>query len=213
MPSGPKIYHITHVSNLTGIANNRGLVSDANRIASKLTCSLVGMSTIKQRRLNEIAVSCYPETTVGQYVPFYFCPRSIMLFILYKGNNPELTYRGGQQPIVHLEADLNSVMNWANENGVHWAFSDGNAGAYITAFYNNPADLIHLDWSAITSIDFRDSKIKEGKQAEFLMFDVFPWTLIEKIGTINNTIATQVQAALANLGHQPVVAVEPSWYF
>jgi hypothetical protein len=213
VPSRPKIYHITHIDNLPNIAASKRLVSDANRIASGLTCSLVGMSTIKQRRLNEIEVSCYLGTTVGQYVPFYFCPRSVMLYILHKANNPELTYRDGQQPIVHLEADLNSVMNWANANGVRWAFSNGNAGAYITDFYKDPADLIHLDWSAIYSTDFRDAKVKEGKQAEFLMFDVFPWTLIEKIGTINSTIATKVKTALASAGHQPIIAIEPSWYF
>jgi hypothetical protein len=137
----------------------------------------------------------------------------VQQLILHKANNPELTYTGGQQPIVHLEADLNTVMNWANANGVRWAFSDGNAGAYITAFYSDPADLVHLDWSAINSTDFRDAKVKEGKQAEFLMFDVFPWTLIEKIGTINNTIATKVQTALVGVGHQPVISVEASWYF
>lgn len=211
--SSPKIYHITHIDNLLNIAASVWLVSDANRIANSLSCSLVGMSTIKQRRLDEIEVSCHPGTKVGQYVPFYFCPRSVMLFILHKANNPELTYRGGQQPIVHLEADLNTTMSWANTNGVRWAFSNGNAGAYITAFYRDPTDLVHLDWTAINSTDFRDAKVKEGKQAEFLMFDVFPWTLIEKIGTINSTMAAKVQTALANVQHQPIVAIEPSWYF
>jgi hypothetical protein len=213
VPSSPKIYHITHVDNLPNIAASVGLVSDANRIANSLSCSLVGMSTIKQRRLNEIEVSCYPGTKVGQYVPFYFCPRSVMLFILHKANNPELTYRGGQQPIVHLEADLNTAMTWANANAVRWAFSNGNAAAYITAFYRDPTDLVNLDWVAINSTDFRDAKSKEGKQAEFLMFDVFPWTLINKIGTINSTMATKVQTALVGVGHQPIIAVEPSWYF
>ena len=213
VPCNPKIYHITHIDNLPNIAASMGLVSDENRIESGLSCSLVGMSTIKQRRLKEIEVSCYPGTKVGQYVPFYFCPRSVMLFILHKANNPELTYRGGQPPIVHLEADLNTVMNWANANTVRWAFSNGNAGAYITAFYKQPKELVHLDWAAINSTDFRDAKIKEGKQAEFLMFDVFPWTLIEKIGTINSTMATKVKTALVGVEHQPIVAVEPNWYF
>lgn len=121
-PSSPKIYHITHIDNLPNIAASGGLVSDANRIANSLSCSLVGMSTIKQRRLHEIEVSCHPGTKVGQYVPFYFCPRSVMLFILHKANNPELTYRGGQQTIVHLEADLDAAITWANTNGVQWAF-------------------------------------------------------------------------------------------
>lgn len=213
VPSSPKIYHITHINNLPNIAASMELVSDAKRIASGLTCSLVGMSTIKQRRLNEIEVSCHPGTTVGQYVPFYFCPRSIMLYILHMGNHPDVSYRGGQQLIIHLQADFNSVINWANSNAVHWAFSNGNAGARLTTFYNHPANLSQIDWAAVTSTDFRDAKVKESKQAEFLLFDVFPWTLIEKIGTINSTIATKVQTALASIGHQPVIAVEPSWYF
>ncbi|NMF83162.1 hypothetical protein E1H13_07385 [Nodosilinea sp. P-1105] len=40
-PSNPKIYHITHLDNLTGIATTGSLVSDAKRIASGLSCSLV----------------------------------------------------------------------------------------------------------------------------------------------------------------------------
>ncbi|MCU0526471.1 MAG: DUF4433 domain-containing protein [Elainella sp. Prado103] len=112
-----------------------GLVSDANRIASGLSCLLVGMSTIKQRRLGEIEVSCHSGTTVGQYVPFYFCPRSIMLYILHMGNHPDVSYKGGQQPIVHLQADFDTVINWANSNTVRWAFSNGNAGARLTTNY------------------------------------------------------------------------------
>jgi hypothetical protein len=79
--------------------------------------------------------------------------------------------------------------------------------------YKNPAQLGEIDWNAIRSTDFRDAKIKEGKQAEFLMFNVFPWTLIEKVGTIDPTIATKAKMALVNASHQPTIAVEPTWYF
>lgn len=92
VPDRPKIYHITHIDNLPSIATGMGLVSDAERIATELSCSVVGVSTIKQRRLEEIAVACHPGTTVGQYVPFYFCPRSIMLYILRMGNHPDVSY-------------------------------------------------------------------------------------------------------------------------
>lgn len=192
MPSSPKIYHITHVNNLTSIVANHGLVSDAKRITNQLSCSLVGMSTIKQRRLQEIEVSCYPGTKVGQYVPFYFCPRSIMLYILHRGNHPEIIYKEGQQSIVHLQADLHSVIHWANTQDINWAFSDLNAGSYLATFYNDMSHLSQLNWSAIKATYFRDSQIKDGKQAEFLMFDFFPWQLIEKIGTLNNTIVPSI---------------------
>jgi ssDNA thymidine ADP-ribosyltransferase, DarT len=61
-------------------------------------------------------------------VPFYFCPRSIMLYLLHRGNHPELDYTGGQRPIVHLVADLHEIVRWAEAQGVRWAFSDRNAG-------------------------------------------------------------------------------------
>jgi ssDNA thymidine ADP-ribosyltransferase, DarT len=212
-PDRPKIYHITHIDNLPSIATGMGLVSDAQRIATDLSCSVVGMSTIKQRRLEEIEVTCHPSTMVGQYVPFYFCPRSIMLYILRMANHPDVSYRGGQPSIVHLQADFHQVIAWANSNTVPWAFSSGNAGSRLTSFYNDPTQLSAIDWNAVASTDFRDAKTKEGKQAEFLLFNVFPWTLIEKVGTIDSTIATRVKQALVTLGHQPTIAVEPTWYF
>ncbi|MEM7134404.1 MAG: DUF4433 domain-containing protein [Chloroflexota bacterium] len=213
IPASPKIYHITHIENLSSIVAEGGLVSDAKRIASNLPCSLVGMSAIKQRRLTEIGVSCHPGTMVGEYVPFYFCPRSIMLYILYRGNHPEVSYRGGQQPILHLQADLSAVVDWAESNAVRWAFSSGNAGAYLTTFHNQTDQLSQIDWPAVRATGFRDPKVKEGKQAEFLLHEHFPWTLIEKIGTHNGTIAKKVQPVLSNAEHQPTVAVEPGWYY
>ncbi len=213
MPSSPKIYHITHINNLASIVTNHGLVSDARRITNKLSCSLVGMSNIKQRRLQEIEVSCYSGTKVGQYVPFYFCPRSIMLYILDRGNHPEITYQEGQKSIIHLQADLNLVVNWANTQGANWAFSDRNAGSSLATFYNCLSHLNQLNWSAIAAKDFRDAQIKEGKQAEFLIFDFFPWQLIEKIGTFNNTIVPNIQNVLTSIKHQPMISVERNWYF
>ena len=65
------------------------------------------MGGIKQRRLTTPLTS-HPTLTVGQCVPFYFCPRSIMLYLIYQGNHPELTYREGQGPIIHLECDLHA---------------------------------------------------------------------------------------------------------
>ncbi len=102
VPTQPKIYHITHVQNLSQLARSGWLWSDAKRIELGLDCHVVGMSAIKQRRLEKIEVQCHPGTKVGQYAPFYFCPRSIMLYILHRGNHPDIEYTGGQPP-VHVE--------------------------------------------------------------------------------------------------------------
>src|SRR5262249_46582806 len=102
VPARPRIYHITHVETLTRIAADGVLWSDAVMVRRGGPAVSIGMSAIKQRRLRELRVTCHPETFVGEYVPFYFCPRSIMLYLVYMANHPELTYRGGQEPIVHL---------------------------------------------------------------------------------------------------------------
>ncbi len=128
-PARPKVYHITHVDNLSGIIVDGGLVSDAAMIARGGPSQAIGMSGIKRRRVEELQVACHPGTKVGDYVPFYFCPRSVMLFVIHWANHPELTYRGGQGPIIHLESDLHKIVQWVEAQGGRWAFSLSNAGA------------------------------------------------------------------------------------
>ena len=212
-PANPRIYHITHVDNLPGIAGCGFLWSDAERIARGAACEVVGMSGIKQRRLTELEVGCHRGTKVGEYVPFYFCPRSIMLYILHMRNHPELSYRGGQTPMVHLEADLHTVVRWADREGVRWAFSDRNAGTFLAAHYNRVQDLDRVNWDAVEAADFRDALVKEGKQAEFLVYGAFPWRLVSAVGVCEDAVARHVVNGLRNSAHRPPVRVEPGWYF
>ena len=97
-PARPKIYHITHVENLSRIVADGALLCDADIIARGGPAAAIGMSRIKKRRVESLEVDCHPGTKVGDYVPFYFCPRSIMLFVIHCANHPELVFRGGQGP-------------------------------------------------------------------------------------------------------------------
>jgi hypothetical protein len=208
----PKIYHITHLSNLSRIADDV-LWSDAERVRQALDCIVVGMSEIKRRRLEELEVHCHPGTKVGDYVPFYFCPRSVMLYLLHRDNHPDLAYHGGQRPIVHLQAGLHDVLEWAKAVRRRWAFSKGNAGARYSEFYNDPALLDMLEWETIAATDWRDPDVKERKQAEFLVEDSFPWELIELIGVIDAEAEKQVATAIIGAEHQPELVVKPEWYY
>jgi hypothetical protein len=171
------------------------------------------MTAIKERRLLSLEVKCHPGTKVGDYVPFYFCPRSIMLFLLYKGNHPNLDYKGGQSPILHLQASFQNAVTWAGLNGRQWAFSDRNAGTVYADFFNNPTQLTEIDWNAVHAQDFRKETIKEGKQAEFLMHKSFPWSLIQNVGVHDARVEAQVQSILQNAHHKPLVSVEKNWYY
>lgn len=218
-PANPRIFHITHVDNLPGIIASGGLLSDAAMIARGGPAAAIGMGTIKRRRL-ALPVKCHPGLNVGACVPFYFCPRSIMLFVIHCANSPELTYRGGQGPIVHLEADLNAAVQWANAQPRKWAFSLSNAGAGYAQFRDSLAQLGDVDWDAVASTNFSNSSyspsgllVKEGKQAEFLVEADFPWHLVQRIGAASQAVAAKALSALANATHTPQVTVEPSWYF
>jgi ssDNA thymidine ADP-ribosyltransferase, DarT len=212
-PARPKIYHITHVDNLSRVIADGGLLSDASMIQRGGPPQAIGMSGIKRRRVEDLQVACHPGTMVGDFVPFYFCPRSVMLYVIHCANHPELTYRGGQVPIIHLEADLHESVRWAVDNAVPWAFSLANAGARYTEFRSELANLDELDWNAIAATDFRSSEVKEKKQAEFLLHGSFPFTLIERIGVCNLAVSNRVHEALAQARHRPVVDIIPAWYF
>lgn len=121
-PTKPKIYHIVHVDRLPSIVADGGLLCDATISQRQAnTGTTIGMSEIKKRRL-ALPVHCHQGDHVGDYVPFYFCPRSIMLFVIHKANNSELAYKGGQGPILHLVADLYDAVTWADANGIRWRF-------------------------------------------------------------------------------------------
>ena len=212
-PARPKLYHITHVDNLPAIVADGGLVSDRAMIARGGPARPIGLSKIKQRRVDELGVSCHRGTNVGDYVPFYFCPRSVMLYVIHRANHPELTYRGGQVPIVHLVADLHEVVAWADANGVRWAFSLSNAGAYYAQFRKAVADLDELDWTAIEATVFTSPSVKEGKQAEFLLWGRFPFHLVERIGVRSTPIQARASSAVASVSPTPAVECHSDWYF
>lgn len=211
IPDQPKIYHIVHVDNLASICGDGCLWSDSVMV-QRQGGTVIGMGSIKQRRL-ALPVSCHPQTFVGEYVPFYFCPRSIMLFVVHCANHPELAYRGGQQPIIHLEANLNQVVEWAEANGRRWAFSLSNAGAVYTQFRSELAQLDEINWDAVAARDFRPADVKEAKQAEFLVQQSFPWHLVERIGVHSQGIGQRVYAAMNGAGHRPSVEIRREWYY
>lgn len=142
VPALPKLYHIVHVDRLASIIAAGGLLCDAAVMANQTGGTTIGMNSIMQRRLQELTLASHPDLHVGDCVPFYFCPRSIMLFIIRQANHPELDYQGGQGPIVHLQADLQVSVTWASENGRRWAFTLSNAGSY---YFEDRCDLRGAD--------------------------------------------------------------------
>jgi hypothetical protein len=210
-PASPKVYHIFHVDKLASIVESGGLLCDAEIARRTPVGTTIGMSDIKKRRLEELTLASHPGLHVGDCVPFYFCPRSVMLYLIRQGNHPNLGYVGGQSPIVHLEADLRSVVAWANDAGLRWAFTLSNAGSYFFEDRSSLEALNEIDWAAVQARDWRNCK--EGKQAEFLLEGRFPLQLIERIGVLNAATHLEVAHALPAVGPRPQVEIRPDWYY
>ncbi|HET6536502.1 MAG TPA: DUF4433 domain-containing protein [Sphingopyxis sp.] len=212
IPDNPKIYHIVHVDKLSAIIGDGFLFSDSLLAQRPVSGTVIGMRKIKNRRMTELRLTSYPDIFVGGCVPFYFCPRSVMLYMIYRRSS-DLAYQGGQGPIVHLVADLHRVVEWANANNHRWAFTLSNAGSF---YFEDRGDLAHLNeinWTSVHTHRWAGSPTKEQKQAEFLVERQFPWQLIEKVGVMNSAVGQQVYQAFGVSAHRPQLEILPSWYY
>lgn len=211
IPEHPKIYHIVHINRLQSIIADDYLLSDARMAARPAIGTNIGINKIKQRRLNELRLASYHDLFVGQCVPFNFCPRSVMLYMLYQRNHPELTYRDGQEPILYLVADLYETIKWANEHSKRWVFTLSNAGSRYFEDKNDLKYLVNIDWQAVQANVWPNCK--EKKQAEFLLENEFPWNLVERVGVFSESYLEQVLLAMQNAIHRPRVEICKEWYY
>lgn len=174
----------------------------------------IGMGRIKRRRLNDLRPFSHPDRHIGDFVPFYFCPRSVMLYTIYRNGHPGIGYRGGQGPITHIEADLYKAVAWANGSHIPWCFTTSNAGTFGFEDYDDLEWLEMIDWDAVNNYNWgKNQKVKYAKQAEFLFGSGFPWHLIERIGVCSQSIYDQALRVFPEHGHRPQLEIIPGWYY
>jgi len=200
------IYHITPVDNLPGIIKEGGLYCD--RDAKNIKFVSIGHKHIKERREKKI-VPNGPGGVVSDYVPFYFAPRSPMLYAINRGG--VAGYAGRQEPIIHLCSSTEAVA----EAGLQWVFTEGQAAMDYTDFYDDFKDLKEIDWPLMKSRYWHDTDNYPDRcrrrQAEFLVYNFFPWKLVAEVGVCNTLTAQKVQRILN--GDPPPVAIKQDWYY
>lgn len=203
VPVDPCIYHITHVNNLAGIVRDGGLYSDSERISRNVASTNIGHLHIKQRRLSR-AVTTRWGGNLGDYVPFNFCPRSVMLYVVFRGHQD---YSGGQEDIVHLVSRISVATNL----GRAWAFTDRHAELGHALHFDDLAKLSEVPWHTMNEKYW--TEVKEERQAEFLVYGLFPWTAITEIGVMTQNTESRVFQALARCNYRPLVRRTPDWYY
>lgn len=138
----PPIYHFTDHDNLQSIVEAGCL--QCHRDAP--TQVDVGDQAIKGNR-ECIEVGCGPCGKVCGYVPFYFAPRSPMLYKIQCGGVEGVS--PDQRRLLYFVSSTEA----AYDAGLECVFSDGNAGAYsITTFEDDRRKLAsHVDWDVMSS--------------------------------------------------------------
>ncbi len=204
------IYHITHLRNLASILIQGGLCCDVLTAERALNPISIAHSHIKERRARR-QVPVAAGGTLADYVPFYFAPRSPMLYVINRG--AVAGYTEGQHPIVHLVASAERVA----QEGLLFAFTDGHADMVISRFFEDLQALDQIDWKVMQATFWNDTDEdgdrKRRRQAEFLVHRFFPWTLIQAIGVISTQMAHEVQQILHASTHHPQVTVNQRWYY
>ena len=204
------ILHMTHFSNLPAIAARGGLVCENRRAAEAIRAVNIAYMNLKTLRGGTSVPVC-KGGNLNDYVPFYFAPRSPMLYVISIGGIAG--YPDGQEGVVYLVSNAEAV----GGAGLPYALTDGHPVVAISGFYDDLKDLPKIDWATMKSRMWNDTPQypdrRRRRQAEFLVHDFVPISLIQRLAV--KTAATQAKvAALAGLGGwAPTVRVLPHLYF
>jgi ssDNA thymidine ADP-ribosyltransferase, DarT len=206
------IYHITHLRNLQSIIKAGGLMAKTTIDRQQIGYEDIAHQGIQDRRAT-VTVPYGAGGVLHDYVPFYFAPRSPMLCAINMGN--VVGYQEGQASVIHLVCEAESI---SSSKGIEFVFTDGHAIMGYSTFYTDLNVLCNvIDWNLMQSKYWFDTpddpNRKCRRQAEFLIHQFCPWTLIREIGVINSQIKVEVEELLQNENHCPPVKVYSGWYY
>ena len=125
-----RICHITDKRNLTTIIQHKGLYSKNKGKSLNISYINIAYEGIQERR-SEVVVPINPSGVLHDYVPFYFAPRSPMLYAIKSRIIPG--YKGNQEDIIYLISDINTIAS----NKISFVFTDGHPIMAFSNFYND----------------------------------------------------------------------------
>lgn len=204
------LYHITHYRNLRSILQNGELLAHSKVRENDLSFEDIAHSHIQNKR-SITSIDVEPYGKLHDYVPFYFAPRSPMLYAIKNGKVEG--FGGKQSDIIYLVTNTNKIVEAEKE----FVFTDGHAIMALTEFYNDLAYLSEIDWSVMESRYWNDTDDypdrKRKRQAEFLVCESVPIDLLLGIGVYNERMKSKVEEILNEYGIDMHVLVRPNFYF
>ena len=216
-----RVFHITAICNLPSIVKAKALYAKAVLKRKKMEYGNIAYQGAQGKRATKL-VEKPPGETLHDYVPFYFAPRSPMLFTINNGNVPDCPHR--QPDIVHLVTTVETI----TENELPFVFYDYNATLSIATCYNDLTDLKRINWPLFYESPCLDGYCKywnsrrdipkyflrqETRQAEFLVHRKVPLKLITMVAAYNEEKVAEVRQIFEGAGIELPVQAKSAWYF
>ncbi|MEV0595128.1 type II toxin-antitoxin system toxin DNA ADP-ribosyl transferase DarT [Nonomuraea cavernae] len=159
----------------------------------------------------DVGCPAAPGGTLADYAPFYFAPRSPMLYAVHRSNVDGVVAR--QDEIVHVVSTCETVVT----AGLDFAFTDGHAIMEFSEFFDDLRYLDRVDWEIMQARYWNDldgtGERPRRRQAEFLVHGRLPWHLIVRIGVMSEAVRDQVKAIVVGIEHMPEIIVRRDWYY
>jgi len=207
-PDRALIFRITHIKNIPWILDNGLWSLKSDKLDPKFY--RIGMPGLIEKRRDR-AVDVAPGGTLGDYIPFYFTPWSMMLFKILTGHEVK---KEMPDDIIFLVASLRDLA----AAGYRYLYTDRYAYLTIRRCSSNPEDLAtHVDWDLLRSRDFQmdpDNPSKTEKyQAEALLFEHIGLEALLGMACYSERVRELIEKELAKRKLRITLAVRRGWYF
>lgn len=173
-----RIYHIQNLPHLLEV----GLCTKHHPLANPGFVAIGNREIIDVRDTTPVKIDGYGQ--IGEYVPFYFTPRSVMLYNIVTGYRAPVVPRVPRNQIIVVRSTIDQLIE-----ADRYFFTDGQANDASTDHYTELKDLDQVDWTIIHDSNFSKSDGDFDRprryQAEFLVHNHVPITAVESIVVYN----------------------------
>lgn len=226
IPNPVFLFHFTAFDNLESIFRV-GAIKSKNLLRSEgINYVNIACNSIQNKRATTFV--CGSEKTLHDYVPFYFAPRSPMLYKIIHKEVPEAE-ETNQDNFVYLVSSIDKF------HGNEFAFTDYQAIVTYASFYTELNNLDKIRWDLICELPHvpeakapfcgyckyfhnRDElpkyvKRKEARLAEFLVLSQVDIGQISIIVVKNSNMKDHIEKLLRKYNIDIKIEVKADWYF
>jgi len=203
------LYRITHIDNLDFILKSKIICCPDSKNSDPNFTGIGDASLIQSRKARQIPIT--PKGDFSGYVAFYFGAKSPMLYNIQNGYN-NVTKRKPED-IVYLITNFATV----KESESEFVFTDGHGYHNLSQFFNQEIDFKEVDWETVNLVRWNDTEEdpdrKRKKQAEFLIYNEVPFSMIKAIVVYNENAKTNILTKLAENNIECNVVVKSNYYY